>query len=586
MTAKYLSLVFCIVTLSFSQQSLLSKYASELAALPHHGITVDQTTPNRIILRQNNSIISVKNILPTETPRIGGANLTISPSDMDTMLFYSKYRFMAELPLGDYYVPNIYTVFDANKNGRNEIYGNRMRRTVGDPFSFEGLAGYEYGTDSIFKSILFIPDSIGGPSAFGDVDGDNLIDLAVFKVGPQYNFNYLYTQSTQTSYPITVKTQYDTLAHQLGAQMRSFIDIDGDEKDETVYKVVGSNVEELSGFPTVIDRYDTVSKTFKHWYYVNIKDPGEVLTYTKGLSFGDFDGDGKANIGTGSENGYAYTHEYQGNDLFTTKMIAQLPTKNLYLTCVTNDFNKNGKPEVWFGGDTFINDTAVTRLFAFESVGDDQYQQVYQIDIIGMFSFIGFGMHSRDMDNDGKDELFVHLAQRILIFKSNAQSGMNLWYVKINELAAAGQNSVIYSSDAADLDGDGQKEIILETDYDPVGFGIKKFTTIFKRTGVTEVKNKPTGPSGYQFSQNYPNPFNNQTNISFAIPKEQHVAVTIFNSLGKEIVILLNSTVQSGAHTIPWTGKSSSGEMITSGIYFIVIETNEFKKTIKAIYIK
>jgi hypothetical protein len=481
MTVKHLFHFLCIATISFGQQTPLNKYSAELTSLQGHGITVDQNTTGKIMLVQNNCIVSFKNAQSMDHSQIGSADLRILPSDMDTMLFYSKYRFMAELPLGDFLVPNRYTVFDANNNGCNEIYGNRMRRTVGDSYSFEGFVGYEYSMDSVFKPILFIPDTIGGPTAFGDVDGDNLTDVAIFKVGTQHNTNYLYTQPSAFSYPTKYKAQYDTLAHQLGSQMRSFCDLNGDGNDETIYKVVGSNIEELSGFPTVIDRYDTTSQTFKHWYHINIKDPGEVLTYTKGLSFGDFDGDGKMNIGTGSENGYAYTHEYQGNDQFTTKMIAQLPTKNLYLTCMTNDFNKNGKPEVWFGGDTFINDTAITRLFAFEGTGDDQYQQVYQIDIIGLFSLIGFGMHSRDMDNDGKDELFVHLAQRILIFKSNAQSGMSLWYVKINELAAAGQSSVIYSSDAADLNGDGLQEIILETDYDPAGFGIRKFTTVFTR---------------------------------------------------------------------------------------------------------
>lgn len=578
--------MFLLSSSAFGQETLSSVIESELSSLIPHGITATKIDQNNIIIRQANGFELVKNIRQTESTTGDTADLIVTPADLDTMAYHGKYRFFTELLLGDVYSPYKYTILDANKNGRKEIYGNRMRKTVGDPYSFEGLVGYEI-QDSVFKQILFFPDSIGTPGAFGDVDGDGLIDMTVIKTGFPRNLNLLYTQSTTVSLPNTYKCMFDTLAQQIGAHQRAFYDVDGDGRDETIYKVVGTNFEEFAGYPTVIDRFDTVTKEFKHIFTRKIKDPGEDLTYTYGLSFGDFDGDGKVNIGTGSQNGYAYSHEYQGNNIFTTKLIAQVPTKNLYLTCVTNDFNNNGKPEVWFGGDTFLNGKAITRLFAFEATGDDQYRKVNQIDIQGLFSFIGFGMHSRDMDNDGSDELFVHLAQRILVFKKDARGQFVLWYNKINEFAAAGLNSVVFSSDAEDVDGDGLMEIFLEMDHVVAPTAGRKFTSVFKRNLPTSVKRVEYSlPAEFQLFQNYPNPFNHQTNIRFSIPQNQYVTVKIYNSLGKEIVELVNDYFHAGTYTLHWDGTTSRGSTAGSGIYFIVANVKGWKKTIKATFIK
>ncbi|MFA6468227.1 MAG: T9SS type A sorting domain-containing protein [Bacteroidota bacterium] len=583
---KSLLVILLNVSVVLSQESLLQQFDDELSLLRQHGISQSTIDQYNIFLRHGNGPAIIKN-LQQPTISIGDTgDLILTLADLDTMAYYNKYRFMAELPLGDFSVSNKYVILDANNNGINEFYGNKMRNTVGDAWSHEGVIGFEVGSDTLFKQVFFLPDSFVLGHAAGNVDGDALVDFVIQKGAYPDIRNFLYSQSSPNSFPYTVQSEFDTLAR-LDAQLRSFVDLDDDGRDEMIYKVVGSSYEEFSGIPTVVARYDTIMKEFKTILNYKIKDPGESLTYTHGLSFGDFDGDGKLNVGTGSQNGYAYTHEYQGNNVFTTTLIAQVPTKNLYLTCVTNDFNKNGKPEVWFGGDTFFNGTAITRLFAFEATGDDQYQKVYQIDIVGLFSFIGFGMHSRDMDNDGKDELFVHLAQRILIFKSNDQGKFELWFIKINELAAAGLGSVIYSSDAEDLTGDGNMEIILETDLDPEGFGIKKFTTVFKRSLSTSVHHTQSKiPSDFHLYQNYPNPFNNQTNIRFSIPQNQNITIKIYNSLGKEIVELINDYLPAGTHTIPWKGTTIQGESVNSGVYFISVEMKGVKKTIKAILIK
>jgi len=47
------------------------------------------------------------------------------------------------------------------------------------------------------------------------------------------------------------------------------------------------------------------------------------------------------------------------------------------------------------------------------------------------------------------------------------------------------------------------------------------------------------------------------------------VSLTIYDTLGKKIAVLINSQEQSsGIHHVIWNGENSYGEKVSSGIYF------------------
>ena len=50
-------------------------------------------------------------------------------------------------------------------------------------------------------------------------------------------------------------------------------------------------------------------------------------------------------------------------------------------------------------------------------------------------------------------------------------------------------------------------------------------------------------PLTYKLYQNYPNPFNAYTNISYEIPFQSNVTITIYNIAGKQITKIKTTTI-------------------------------------------
>ena len=96
-----------------------------------------------------------------------------------------------------------------------------------------------------------------------------------------------------------------------------------------------------------------------------------------------------------------------------------------------------------------------------------------------------------------------------------------------------------------------------------------------------EPEPKPEIPSDFELSQNYPNPFNPTTNIQFNLPKAGKVVLKVFNTLGREVAILKNGIISSGAHSVTFDAAS-----LSSGVYFYQLRYNEQVVTKKMLLIK
>jgi photosystem II stability/assembly factor-like uncharacterized protein len=88
-------------------------------------------------------------------------------------------------------------------------------------------------------------------------------------------------------------------------------------------------------------------------------------------------------------------------------------------------------------------------------------------------------------------------------------------------------------------------------------------------------------PDEYYMGQNFPNPFNGGTTIKYYLPENSFVNISIYNSLGELIEILINGEKEAGRHTI-----NCHINDLTSGIYFYKISAGKFTETKKMIYLK
>ncbi len=99
--------------------------------------------------------------------------------------------------------------------------------------------------------------------------------------------------------------------------------------------------------------------------------------------------------------------------------------------------------------------------------------------------------------------------------------------------------------------------------------------------GVEDETFVATVPDEFSVAQNYPNPFNPTTVISFALPKEAHVNVSVFNALGQKVEELVNGSRNAGLHNVTFDASN-----LTTGIYFYTVNAGEFVSTKKMLLVK
>jgi hypothetical protein len=86
----------------------------------------------------------------------------------------------------------------------------------------------------------------------------------------------------------------------------------------------------------------------------------------------------------------------------------------------------------------------------------------------------------------------------------------------------------------------------------------------------------------FKLEQNYPNPFNPTTNIRYALSQNAHVNLSIFDTRGKRIKILVNDRQSAGMYTFTWNGDNYRGDKVASGVYYYQLLANNYceKKSI------
>jgi hypothetical protein len=88
-------------------------------------------------------------------------------------------------------------------------------------------------------------------------------------------------------------------------------------------------------------------------------------------------------------------------------------------------------------------------------------------------------------------------------------------------------------------------------------------------------------PKSFALSQNYPNPFNPTTSIKYSVPKQTLVKLVVYDLLGREVAVLVNTMKQPGSYEANFDASN-----LASGAYFYRIEAGDFTDVKKMVLIK
>jgi len=103
---------------------------------------------------------------------------------------------------------------------------------------------------------------------------------------------------------------------------------------------------------------------------------------------------------------------------------------------------------------------------------------------------------------------------------------------------------------------------------------------------ITDINSKLDIPTTYYLLQNYPNPFNPQTTIKYGLLDQSTVTIKIYDILGQTIRELVNAKQNPGHHRVIWDGRNNSGQVVSTGIYYYRIETENYSSMKKVLFVK
>ena len=99
-------------------------------------------------------------------------------------------------------------------------------------------------------------------------------------------------------------------------------------------------------------------------------------------------------------------------------------------------------------------------------------------------------------------------------------------------------------------------------------------------TDITDIANSESEKDNLSIRAN-PNPFNNSTIINYVTKQNSNNRVTIYNTLGQQVEILLDEFQNAGKYQLSWNPINQ-----TSGIYICIMESDNYFKVEKLLLLK
>ena len=93
-------------------------------------------------------------------------------------------------------------------------------------------------------------------------------------------------------------------------------------------------------------------------------------------------------------------------------------------------------------------------------------------------------------------------------------------------------------------------------------------------------------PKEFSLNNSYPNPFNPITTLSYELPKDAMVNITIFDMMGRVVNNLVSSQQRGGHKSVQWNATNNAGQPVSAGLYLYTIDAGQFRQTKKMVLLK
>jgi hypothetical protein len=180
----------------------------------------------------------------------------------------------------------------------------------------------------------------------------------------------------------------------------------------------------------------------------------------------------------------------------------------------------------------------------------------------------------------------IKLGDWIVAYSDNIIVGSRQWNGLYTDIPAMGYDGSLYSAGYCE-EGNSPRFVWIDG-----GGDAHNLTANIPGWSNNEIYNisleylEEPVPSEYSLVQNYPNPFNPSTTISFTVPSEGHVTISIFNINGRLVSTLLDESINSGYHSVVWDGIDANGLGVSAGLYVYTLQAEGLTLSSKMVLMK
>jgi hypothetical protein len=452
--------------------------------------------------------------------------------------------------------------------GTNEVGG---RMCIGDTDrdgNYELIfRPYGLGINYHYICELHLPDSwevdsfiiLGGAIIWdlGDFDSDGLYDLAMQTAVSPVQICISIVESPDSFYYPIQEVWRDTAGAPCVYPTCAY-DVDRDGILEII-KTGGDPTP--NGTEDFIIYESTDNNTYLKLYAPVVDSNHDVLST---IAFGDFDRDEKIEFVLGGE--LYFIFESASNNTYEKVWEGQIFPTNIRDCFSIADADGDDKMEFVVKGFNPPPPPTTVDAFIFEATSNNSYEVIKHFCFSNGYELYSGGYsEAGDVDGDSVPEIVLEACQDIYIIKSAGNDSFYVWETLPGN--ATGSNIRIF-----DLDNNGLNEIIVSGNNQ---------TKIYEYVpGNIEETAQHLAPNTLRL-QVYPNPAsNNDVRIRYTIPNKSKVGLIIYNSLGQVVDVLVDRELEAGVYELYWNRK------LSSGVYFVRLETEDHKATKKAILLR